>query len=121
MIEPPEVLVTTPQAMAALRLTIPRDRIRHEMGPGLKELHAALAAQGVLPVGPWFTHHFRTDPTVWAYQGLYTAWSDFDAWIRAQGLVATDQFSEAYLVGPESGAAPAEVRTELSRPLVEAR
>ena len=27
------------------------------MGPGLREVMATLAAQGLTPAGPWFTHH----------------------------------------------------------------
>ncbi|HMD33950.1 MAG TPA: GyrI-like domain-containing protein [Vicinamibacterales bacterium] len=53
---------------AGLRVTIPREEIRTVMGPGLKEVHAALAALGVNPAGPWFTRHFRMDPKVFDFQ-----------------------------------------------------
>ena len=29
------------------------------MGPGIGEVMAAIAAQGLTPAGPWFTHHLR--------------------------------------------------------------
>jgi effector-binding domain-containing protein len=55
------------------------------------------------------------------YEGLPDAWREFDDWIRAQGHAATGEFWEVYLVGPESGAAPAEIQTQLNRPLAGAR
>jgi effector-binding domain-containing protein len=33
--------------------------MRKVMGPGLSELRAAIAAQGIAPTGPWFDHLFR--------------------------------------------------------------
>ena len=38
------------------------------MGPGIGELMAAIAAQGIAPDGPWFTHHMRMDPDIWDYE-----------------------------------------------------
>ncbi len=32
------------------------------MGPGLSELMAAIAAQGLSPTGPWFDHHLQNAP-----------------------------------------------------------
>lgn len=29
------------------------------MGPGIQEVMAAVAAQGIQPAGPWLTHHFQ--------------------------------------------------------------
>ncbi len=29
------------------------------MGPTIQEVYAAIAAQGIAPAGPWFTHHLR--------------------------------------------------------------
>jgi len=54
--------------MAFIHLTVPRSEIRTVMGPGLAELHAVLAAQGVTPSGPWFTHHRRMDPSVFDFE-----------------------------------------------------
>ena len=59
MIDTPQIVETTAQPTAALHITIPRDQIREVMGPGLGEVHQVLAAQGVSPAGPWFTHHFK--------------------------------------------------------------
>jgi effector-binding domain-containing protein len=62
MIDQPRIVQTTAQHIAFIHLTIPRSEIRHAMGPGLKELSATLAAQGVTPTGPWFTHHLKMSP-----------------------------------------------------------
>jgi effector-binding domain-containing protein len=57
MIEAPRILPTTSQPCAMLRLTVPRDQIQHVMGPGLREVFEAIAAQGLNVSGRWFTHH----------------------------------------------------------------
>ena len=38
------------------------------MGPGVQELFAAIAAQGVAPSGAWFTRHFAITPTQWDFE-----------------------------------------------------
>ncbi len=62
MIETPEVIQTESRPTAFIHLTIPREEIQHVMGPGLQEVRAAVAAQGVAAEGPWFTHHLSFDP-----------------------------------------------------------
>lgn len=59
MIEPPHLTQTTAQATAIIPVTVSRDEIQSVMGPTLQELFAVLAAQGISPAGPWFTHHLR--------------------------------------------------------------
>ncbi len=68
MIEAPCIRELAPRAFAGLRLTIPKAEIQRAMGPGLAAVHAALAAQGVAPAGPWFTHHFRIEPQAWDFE-----------------------------------------------------
>jgi effector-binding domain-containing protein len=153
MLEKPQIVQTAAQTIARIRLTIPRAEIRNVMGPGYQELTAALAAQGVAPTGPWFTHHLRTDPDVFdfalclpvaapvspagrvqpgllpaatvartvyrgPYEGLPSAWGEFDAWIAARDHATAPDLWEVYVTGPESGPDPAAWRTELNRPLV---
>ncbi|HJU72589.1 MAG TPA: GyrI-like domain-containing protein [Gemmatimonadaceae bacterium] len=62
MLDSPQITETAAQDAAIIHLTIPRERIREVMGPGIAEVMAAAAAQGVGPAGPWFTHHLRMDP-----------------------------------------------------------
>ena len=38
------------------------------MGPGIGELMAAVAAQGIALAGPWFTHHLRMDPHTFDFE-----------------------------------------------------
>ncbi|HUJ76783.1 MAG TPA: GyrI-like domain-containing protein [bacterium] len=68
MIETPEVTQSTGQLSAAVHVTVPREKIQEVMGPGLKEVRAALDAQGVKAAGPWFTHHLRMDPKVFDFE-----------------------------------------------------
>ena len=51
------------------------------------------------------------------YSGLAGAWGEFMSWVDANHLKTRDDLWERYLVGPESGAGPAEWRTEMNRPL----
>ena len=51
MLDTPQIAQTTNQLTAVIRLTIPREEIRNVMGPGIAELMAAVAAQGIAPPG----------------------------------------------------------------------
>jgi len=152
MIDTPRIVQTTARLTAVIHLTVPRARIREVMGPGLRELKDAVAAQGIATTGPWFTHHLKLEPetfdfeisvpvaapvaaagrvrpsqwpamkvarTVYRgpYQGLASAWGEFDAWIEANGHEPAADLWECYLAGPESSPDPATWQTELSRPL----
>jgi effector-binding domain-containing protein len=68
MIDTPAITTTAEQPTAVIHLTIPRSEIQNEMGPAHQELFATLAAQGITPTGPWFSHHFRMDPAVWDFE-----------------------------------------------------
>lgn len=68
MIDTPQITQTSAQLAAVIHITIPRSEIRKVMGPSLKELMAAVAAQGITPSGPWFSHHFRMDPEVYDFE-----------------------------------------------------
>lgn len=68
MLDTPTILDTQPQKAAVIHLTIPRSRIQEEMGPSFTELMSTLAAQGIEPTGPWFSHHLRMDPAVFDFE-----------------------------------------------------
>lgn len=154
MLDTPTIVQTVDQPAAVIRLTIPRAEIVNVMGPGFGELASTLAAQGLTPAGPFFSHHLRMDPDVFdfeigvpvsaaitpagrvtagrlpaarvarttyhgGYGGLGAAWSEFDAWITAQGHTPAADLWECYVAGPESGPDPATWRTELKRPLTD--
>jgi hypothetical protein len=64
MLDRPQIAETAVQPAAIIRLTIPREEIRNVMDPAYGELMAAVTAQGLVPSGPWFTHHLRMDPGI---------------------------------------------------------
>jgi effector-binding domain-containing protein len=68
MLDQPEIVRTDAQLTAVIRLTIPRAEIRNVMGPGIAELMAAVAAQGMAPAGPVFSHHLRMDPATFDFE-----------------------------------------------------
>ncbi len=68
MIDTPEIVQTTPQLTARIHLVITKDAIQRHMGPGITELMAVVAAQGITPSGPWFTHHLKIDPDGWDFE-----------------------------------------------------
>ena len=68
MLDTPRITQTTDRLTAVIHLTIPRAEIRNVMGPGLQEVQAAVAAQGIAPAGPWFTHHLRMDPATFDFE-----------------------------------------------------
>lgn len=68
MLETSRVVQVEAQLTAFIHLTVPRAEIRDVMGPGLEEVLAALAAQGIVPTGPWFTHHRRIVPDVFDFE-----------------------------------------------------
>lgn len=53
------------------------------------------------------------------YEGLASAWGEFCAWIKNEGLQVQDSLWESYVVGPVSSPDPTQWCTELNRPLVE--
>lgn len=68
MIDTPQITQSAAQLTATIRLTVPRAEIRNVMGPGIGELMAAVAAQGIAPAGPVFSHHFRMDPDIFDFE-----------------------------------------------------
>ncbi len=68
MIDTPYVTQTTGQMTAKIHLTVPRHEIQRVMGPGLVEVKAAIAGQGIKATGPWFTRHLRIDPQIFDFE-----------------------------------------------------
>ena len=52
------------------------------------------------------------------YEGLGSAWGNFDKWITGHGHMPARDLWECYLLGPESGLDSSTYRTELNRPLL---
>jgi effector-binding domain-containing protein len=67
MIDTPTIVKTAGTRAAIVHLTIPKAAIQKEMGPGIAEVRAALAAQNIKATGPWFTRHYKIDPDIWDF------------------------------------------------------
>ncbi len=152
MLSAPQIIQTTAQPAAVIHLTAPRHEMMKVFGPAVGELMAALAAQGVEPVGAVFAHHIKMSPEIFdfelgvkvstpvkasgrvkpselpaakvahivysgPYEGLPTAWGEFDTWMKANGHEPAADLWELYSVGPQTTPDPAGWRTELNRPL----
>ena len=68
MIDAPTIKTTMDQPYAALHVTVAREQIQQVMGPAVREVYAAVAAQGLTPTGAWFTHHFRRPGTTFDFE-----------------------------------------------------
>jgi effector-binding domain-containing protein len=68
MLDPPKIVQTLAVPTACIHLTIPRAEIQRVMGPGIGEVMATLAAQGIAPAGPWLTHHLKMDPATFDFE-----------------------------------------------------
>ncbi len=68
MLDKPVVAQTEAQHAAVIRFTVPREEIREVMAPGMAEVRAAVAAQGMTPTGPMFAHHLRVHPHVFDFE-----------------------------------------------------
>ena len=68
MIDTPEITQATAQQTAVVHLTIPREEIQTVMEPAIREVMAAIAAQGITPSGPLFSYHLRVDPALFDFE-----------------------------------------------------
>ncbi len=152
MLSTPEIIQTSAQEAAVIRLTIPRSDMPKHFGPAVAELLKALADQNVEPVGAVFAHHLKMTADTFdfelgvkvsgpvkaagrvrpgqlpaakvaraiysgPYEGLPSAWGEFNAWMNANGHKQAEDLWELYSIGPHSTPDPASWRTELNRPL----
>src|SRR5688572_23490869 len=59
MIDQPRIVQSEKQLTAHIPLVVACADMPKVMGPGITEVFNVLAAQGLKPTGPWFTHHRR--------------------------------------------------------------
>ena len=108
MLDDPRIVRVDAQLAAVIRLTIPRDEIRTVMGPGIGELLSVVAAQGIAPAGPVFSHHLTMHPEVFDFEiGVPVAMP-----VAASGRVMPGQLPAATVArtvyhGPYEGLGPA--------------
>src|SRR4029077_19265356 len=68
MIDTPKILQTAAQPLPVIHIPVPRAEIQKVMGPGIAELKATLAAQGIVPTGPWLTYHRKMNPDTFDFE-----------------------------------------------------
>lgn len=68
MLDTPQIVTTQSQPTAVIRLVVPHAQMRETMGSAIAELMGAVAAQGVGPAGPMYSHHSRMDPAVFDFE-----------------------------------------------------
>lgn len=108
MLDTPDILETAEQPAAVIPLTIPRAAIQQAMGPAIGELMAALAAQGIAPVGPLFSHHLRMDPEVFDFEIGIPVAADVAAEGRMKpGRLPATRVARTTYRGPYEGLGPA--------------
>jgi effector-binding domain-containing protein len=104
MIETPEIATSAAQIKAYIHLTVPVAEIQQVMDPGLREVHAALAAQGIAPVGPWFTYHRKTPSDVFDFEICVPVASPVTAVGRVQaGEMPARRVARTVYHGPYEG------------------
>src|SRR5260370_17519750 len=152
MVATQKIIKTNVQEAAVIHLAIPRSKMVKVFGTAVGELMAALAAQGVEPVGAVFAHHLKMSPDTFdfelgvkvsapvkatgrvrpgqlpavkvaravysgPYEGLPSAWGEFDKWMRANGHEQAENLWQGNSVGPQPSPDPASWPPELNRPL----
>jgi uncharacterized protein YndB with AHSA1/START domain/effector-binding domain-containing protein len=104
----PDIITTTPQLTATLRLNIPRNEMMKRFGPALQEVLAALRAQGIAPTGSAFAHHFKMTPGVFDFElGFVTPTPIQPAGQVHPGHWPAQRCAHATYVGPYEGLATA--------------
>jgi effector-binding domain-containing protein len=108
MIDSPQVTKSAAQLTAVIHLTVPRAEIRKVMGPGIKELMATIAAQGIAPAGPWFTYHYRMDAAIFDFEISVPVSKPVSATGRVQpGQLSARTVARTIYRGPYEGLAAA--------------
>jgi effector-binding domain-containing protein len=64
----PQIIQTSIQEAAIIRLTIPRNEMMKVFGPAVGELLTALAEQRVEAVGAVFAHHLKMTPDMFDFE-----------------------------------------------------
>ena len=104
MIDTPRIVQTTEQWVATLPLKVPREQIREVMGPGIQEVFAAIAAQGIAPTGPWLTHHRKAPDTEFDFEICVPVASEVAPTGRVRsGRLAARKAARTVYVGPYEG------------------
>ncbi|MGI8771805.1 MAG: GyrI-like domain-containing protein [Acidobacteriaceae bacterium] len=114
---PPSPLRASPSPGRGLRITMRMDPQVFDFEIGVP-VTAPISATGRVQPGQLPAMIVARTVYHGVYEGLSSAWAEFDAWIRTGDHTPAPDLWERYLAGPESGPDPATWRTELNRPLI---
>ncbi len=104
VIDSPMIAETSDQLTATISLTVPRAEIMTVMGPGIREVLAVLAARGITPTGPWFTHHRQRPKETFDFDICVPVASPVAAEGRVTpGLLAAARVARTIYRGPYEG------------------
>ena len=104
MIDTPRITQTREQLTAMVHVTVPRADIQKVMGPGIDEVKAAIASQGVVTAGPWLTHHLKMDPEVFDFEICVPVKSPVSATGRVKpGRLPAGKVARTVYHGPYEG------------------
>jgi effector-binding domain-containing protein len=68
MLDLPEIIPTDELHTAVIHITIPREEIQSVMEPAIKEILAALNAQGIHPSGSLFSYHLKRPSDIFDFE-----------------------------------------------------
>jgi effector-binding domain-containing protein len=68
MLEPLQITESPARMAAVVRLNVPMMELPSVMGPAIGEIMAALAAQGLAPAGPVFSHYLSMDSGMFDFE-----------------------------------------------------
>jgi effector-binding domain-containing protein len=104
VIDPPQITETADQLIVSISLVVPRAEIQAVMGPAIREIYSALAAQGIAPAGPWFTHHRRRPTDTFDFAACVPVASPVAAAGRVQpGCLPAARVARTVYRGPYEG------------------
>ncbi len=68
MLDTLQIAESPARIAAVIRLTVPQRELPAVMGPAIGELMTALAAQGIAPAGPVFSHYLNMDSGLFDFE-----------------------------------------------------
>ena len=108
MLDTLQIIQTQTRLTAVVRHVIPRAEIQKVMGPSIGEVMATLAAQGMAPAGPVFSHHLRMHPDTFDFEVGVPVWSPFtEAGRVTASHLPSGKIARTIYTGPYEGLAVA--------------
>ena len=104
MIDTPQIVTTGQVRTAIIKLTCPRTEIQNVMGPAIGDLMQTVIAQGVGPVGTWYSHHHRMTPETFDFEiGVPVSATVKDTGRVTNGVLPAARVARTIYQGPYEG------------------